>query len=73
MSYTARIDKRSCQSSGNCVDMAPEGFGFDADDLGDVKERVAGLDFERLVAVAKRCPALAIEILDAAGNEIDLS
>lgn len=43
MSYTARIDKRSCQSSGNCVEMLPEAFGFDADELGDVKEGVAGL------------------------------
>jgi ferredoxin len=72
MAYTARIDKRSCQSSGNCVKMAPEGFGFDADQLGDVKDGVAGLDVQRLVAIAKRCPALAIEILDADGNEIDL-
>ncbi len=72
MSYTARIDKRSCQSSGNCVEMAPGAFGFDEDDLGDVKDGVAELNLQRLVAVARCCPALAIEILDAAGNEIEL-
>jgi ferredoxin len=71
MGYTARIDKNSCQSAGNCVDAAPAAFGFDADGLGDVKPGVSGLERARLVEIARRCPALAITIFDAAGNEIE--
>ena len=33
--FRVRIDKNSCQSAGNCVDAAPEAFGFDDDGLGD--------------------------------------
>ena len=35
MKYTVKIDKQSCQSSGNCVDAHPSAFAWDDDDLGD--------------------------------------
>ncbi len=72
MTYTVKIDKQSCQSSGNCVDLAPEGFAWDEDDLGDVREGAAELSLERLGEVARRCPALAISIYDADGNEVEV-
>jgi len=71
MRFTVRIEKNSCQSSGNCVDAAPEAFGFDADSLGDVRPAAATLPRARLLAIARRCPALAITIFDEAGREID--
>ena len=72
MACTVKIDKQSCQSSGNCVLLAPEAFRFDADELGDATEGVAELDRERLLAVARRCPAFAIAVFDEEGNELDL-
>ena len=71
MPYQVRIDKNSCQSAGNCVDAAPEAFGFDDDGLGDVGPAAGRLARERLLEIARRCPALAISIFDEAGNEID--
>jgi ferredoxin len=71
MPFTVRIDKNSCQSAGNCVDAAPEAFGFDDDGLGDVRPRAGQLARARLLEIARRCPALAISVFDESGNEID--
>ena len=71
MPFGVRIDKNSCQSSGNCVDAAPEAFGFDDDGLGEAGARAGQLARARLLEIARRCPALAISVLDASGNEID--
>lgn len=71
MAYAVRIDKNSCQSAGNCVDAAPEAFAFDADGLGDAGPAAGQLPRARLLEIARRCPALAISILDEAGNELD--
>jgi len=67
------IDKQTCQSSGNCVHDDPEAFGFDDDELGDVLAAAAGRAIDGLIQIAARCPAMAIAILDAAGNEIEIS
>jgi len=37
MSFRVRIEKSSCQSSGNCVNAAPEAFGGYEDDLGKLR------------------------------------
>jgi ferredoxin len=69
--YRVRIDKNACQSSGHCAAAAPEAFGLDADDLGDVLPGADRLPLERLREIARSCPALCISIADANGNEID--
>lgn len=71
MAYSVRIDKNSCQSSGNCIDAAPEAFDLDPDGLGDVGPAAGGLARARLLEIARRCPALAISVFDEAGNELD--
>jgi ferredoxin len=71
MRFEVRIDKNSCQSSGNCVDAAPGAFDFDDDGLGDALPEAGGLARARLLEIARRCPALAITIFDEAGRELD--
>ena len=73
MPFRVRIEKSSCQSSGNCVNAAPDAFGWDADDLGDVREAADSLPRERLIEIASRCPALCISIFDENGREIDVA
>jgi len=67
-----RIDKNSCQSSGNCVEAVPEAFGFDEDGLAEAGPSAGDLPRARLLEIARRCPALAIAILDESGNEIEI-
>ena len=71
MPYSVRIDKHSCQSSGNCVEAAPEAFDFDADGLGDAGPAAGALARARLLEIVRRCPALAISVFDEAGNELE--
>ena len=71
MPLRVRIDKNACQSSGNCVEAAAEGFAFDDDGLGEVLPAAGGLARERLLEIARRCPALAISVFDEAGKELE--
>ena len=72
MGYSVSIDRDACISSGNCVADSPEAFDFDDDDIAVVKEGVSALSDERLLRVARNCPAGAILLKDADGNEVDL-
>ena len=72
MAIRVVIDKQSCQSSGSCIEHEPEGFAWDADDLGDVQPGAARLPRERLFAVARRCPALAVTLFDEDDREIEI-
>jgi ferredoxin len=66
-----RIDKNSCQSSGNCLEAAPGAFAFDPDGLAEPGPGAESLPRARLLEIARRCPALAIAIFDESGNEIE--
>ena len=73
MGYSVSIDREACISSGNCVADSPNAFDFDDDDIAVVKEDGAGeLADDRLLRVARNCPAGAIILRDADGNEVDL-
>lgn len=67
----ARVDNKTCQSSGHCIREAPEVFEWDDDHLARTRRAGPGLAPERLVAIARSCPAMAIVLMDDAGNEID--
>jgi ferredoxin len=73
MGYSVSIDRDACISSGNCVADSPGAFDFDDDDIAVVKpDGVAELGDDRLLRVARNCPAGAIILRDAEGNEVDL-
>jgi len=73
MGYSVSIDRDACISSGNCVADSPGAFDFDDDDIAMVKEEgVKELGDDRLLRVARNCPAGAIILRDENGNEVDL-
>jgi ferredoxin len=72
MGYSVSIDRDSCISSGNCVADSPAAFDFDDDDIAVVQDGAADLPDDRLLRVARNCPAGAIVLRDPAGHEIDL-
>ena len=72
MGYSVSIDREACISSGNCVADSPDAFDFDDEDIAMVKDGVKDLLDERLIRVARNCPAGAIILRDADGNEVDL-
>lgn len=72
MGYSVSIDREACISSGNCVADSPSAFDFDDDDIAVAKDEVGELADDRLLRVARNCPAGAIILHDAEGNEVDL-
>ena len=72
MGYSVTIDRDACISSGNCVADSPTAFDFDDDDIAIVKDGVAELSDDRLLRVARNCPAGAIVVCDADGTEVNL-
>ena len=73
MAYTVKIDKQTCLSSGRCVTVAAEAFGFDGDELAEPLPGVASVPDERLLEIVKSCPSYAILLFDEQGRELDLT
>jgi ferredoxin len=71
MGLRMRVDRDSCQSSGRCVSAAPDVFAFDADRLA-VAGPAASLTREEALAIARGCPALAIEVIGDDGKALEL-
>ena len=72
MGYSVSIDRDACLSSGNCVADSPIAFDFDDDDIAIVTGGVTEVPDDRLLRVARNCPAGAVLLRDPDGNEIDL-
>ena len=71
MSCSARVDPDLCMASGVCVADAPAGFGFDAEGIAETLPGAAELGNDRLVRIARNCPAGAILLVDGDGNDVD--
>ncbi len=70
MGYGAKVDKQACASSGRCCEAAPEAFFTDPDSLAEFRSGAA-VSKDRMLAIARACPALAIRVFDEQGREID--
>ena len=64
------IDKDRCVSAGRCIADEPGAFGFDDDELVSLMPGVESLSIERLIVIARRCPGLAIDVLDDDGTAV---
>jgi ferredoxin len=71
MALRVVVDRSSCQSSGRCVRAAPEAFSFDEDHLSRATPEAAHLALDRARAIARACPALAIELFAEDGTPIE--
>lgn len=66
MTLIPTIDEYSCSGHGDCVHEAPGAFVLDS----DVAE-VTGSDAdERILAAARSCPAAAIVVRNASGDQV---
>jgi ferredoxin len=72
MGVRVRVDRNGCMSSGRCIAAAPEVFAFDADRLARAVEGETALALDDALAIARGCPALAIEVLGEDGEPVDL-
>lgn len=71
MGYRIEVDRESCQSSGRCVQAAPDTFALDEDHLAALLPD-GRPSAESLLAIARACPALAIRLFAEDGSEVEL-
>jgi ferredoxin len=71
LGYRLQVDRTSCQSSGRCIAAAPERFELDEDRLARLRPGAPEASLDEALAVARGCPALAIEVLADDGEPID--
>jgi ferredoxin len=64
MTLRAEVDTSACISSGKCVADAPAGFRFDDEEISVAIDGASALDERTLTAVARNCPAAAIQVFD---------
>ena len=57
---TIRIDRDLCIGSGNCVNLAPEIFEVDEENLVDFRDETPDIDQGRLMEACGICPVDAL-------------
>ncbi|MEX2283141.1 MAG: ferredoxin [Gemmatimonadota bacterium] len=67
---TVRIDRLLCVGFGDCIEVAPEGFEFDADGIVAFKDGIDGVPRDRLIMACDICPVDALILIDEAGAQI---
>ncbi len=64
-----QIDNDLCAGFGECVDVAPDVFQLNADNLAIILDPDAA-DLETLSAAAESCPVSAILLFDDQGSQV---
>jgi len=72
MGYTAKVDRELCVGAGACIETAPEAFEFDDEHIAVVRPEAEQESEDKLLEVAKACPATAIQLYGEDGQEVDL-
>lgn len=67
---TIRIDRTLCIGSGNCVNLAPEIFELDEDNLVTFREETPDIDLGRLTEACILCPVDALLAFDEEGEQL---
>lgn len=72
MGYRAVIDRDACVGAAACVSDSPEAFTLDEENIAVVQPGAEELSDDRLLLVARACPAAAILLYDEDDNEVDI-
>lgn len=67
---TIRIDRDLCIGSGNCVNLAPEIFEIDEENIVDFLDDTPDIDQGRLTEACSLCPVDALIVENADGEQI---
>ena len=67
---TVRIERTLCIGSGNCINMAPEIFELDEDNIVAFQDETPDIDSDRLEEACLLCPVDALVVRDAEGKQV---
>lgn len=69
-SLTVIVDRDLCIGNQSCVNVAPEVFALDKDQIVHVLPAAPAIDKARLVEACESCPVSALTLLDEDGNPL---
>lgn len=67
---TVRIERTLCIGSGNCVNLAPEVFELDEDNLVAFREDAEDIEPDRLTEACDVCPVEALLVFSEEGEQV---
>ena len=67
-SLTVVVDRDLCIGNQSCVNVAPEVFALDSDQIVHVLPAAPAIDKARLVEACESCPVSALSLLDENGD-----
>ena len=65
-----RIERPSCIGSKNCINVAPNLFELDGDQICSFKEDTEEIEKDVIVEACSVCPVNALYVIDNDGNQI---
>ncbi len=68
--HTVGIDRTLCIGSGNCVNLAPEIFAIDQENIVEFQDETPDIDVGRLEEATSICPVDALILEDENGEQI---
>lgn len=68
--HTLRIDRTLCIGSANCVNLAPEIFTIDQENIVDFQDETPDIDAGRLEEATAICPVDALILKNEDGEQI---
>jgi ferredoxin len=69
-SLTILVDRDLCIGNQSCVNVAPEVFALDKDQICHVLPAAPAIDKARLIEACESCPVSALSLLDEDGKPI---
>ncbi len=67
---TVRIDRLLCVGFGDCIELAPDVFEFDDEEIAVFRESADDVDRDRLLSACESCPVDALTVLDEEGRQL---
>lgn len=65
-----KIERPNCIGSKNCINVAPDLFELDEDQICSFKEKTVGINQELIVEACSVCPVNALYVNDNEGNQL---
>lgn len=65
-----KIERPNCIGSKNCVNVAPNLFELDSDQICSFKENTDGIKRDVIVEACSVCPVQALYVIDENGEQI---
>lgn len=65
-----RLDRLLCVGFGDCIDVAPDLWEFDAEGVVTFREPLSDIDSDAVIRSCEICPVDALTVIDASGRMI---